>query len=143
MVGMTTRLIFDQSARIGKWVAEQVEQKSSWGDFYAMGAENNKGELVAGFLMNNHNGSNATGHWAIAKTGKYLPELIRHFFTYAFEHCKLKRLTGMTSTSLPKSLALAKHLGFEEEFVMKDGAEDGDMQLLVMRPETCRWLKRS
>jgi hypothetical protein len=41
-------------------------------------------------------------------------------------------------------IAFDKHIGFEEEFIMKDAAADGDMQVLVLTPVTAsRWLERA
>lgn len=138
-----TRLVFEQKDRIGQWVADQVEQTAPWGSFYAMGAENDHGEIVAGIVLNNYNGANATAHIAIAKPGKYLHALLREFCNYAFVQCGLKRLTGMVPLSMPKVIAFDKKLGWEEEFVMKDGAPDGDMQVLVMWADKCPWLERN
>lgn len=134
-------LVFDQSERVGEWVAERVDQRGSWGDFYAMGVEQD-GQIVAGAVLNNYNGANATCHIAIDKRTKLLVEMIRHFCNYAFNHAKLKRLTGMVPTNEPHIIAFDKHLGFEEEYVMKDGAPGADMMVLVMRPDTCRWLSK-
>lgn len=107
-----------------------------------MGAERD-GEIIAGIVLNNLNGSNATCHIAVAKTGKYLPELFRHFCEYAFRQCRLLRLTGLVPSDKPKVLAFDKHLGFEEEFLMKKAAPDGaDMHILVMWADTCRWLNK-
>lgn len=135
------QLVFDQSTRVGEWVAERVDQRGSWGDFYAMGIEQD-GQIVAGVVINNYNGANATCHIAIDKRTKKLVELFQHVCNYAFNHAKLKRLTGMVPTNEPQIIAFDKHLGFEEEFVMKDGAPGADMMVLVMRPETCRWLRK-
>jgi len=135
------QLVFDQSARVGEWVAERVDQRGSWGDFYAMGVEQD-GQIVAGVVINNYNGANATCHIAIDKRTKKLVELFQHVCNYAFNYAKLKRLTGMVPTNEPHIIAFDKHLGFEEEFVMKDGAPGADMMVLVMRPETCRWLRK-
>ena len=134
-------LIFDQKDRIGTWVAEQVEQTTSWGDFYAMGIVNGD-EVLAGIVLNNFNGANATCHIAVAKVTKLLPRLFKEFCIYAFVYCKLKRLTGMVPLNEPKIIAFDKHLGFEEEFVMKDAAPEGDMQVLVMWPDRCPWLPK-
>lgn len=135
------RLVFDESARVGQWVADRVEQTASWGSFYAMGTERD-GELVAGIVCNNFNGSNATVHIAVEKPGKDMIALFRAFCDYAFNQCKLKRITGLVPADLPKVLEFDKKLGFEHEFVMKDAAPGGaDLHVLVMRPETCRWLK--
>lgn len=133
-------LIIDQKERFGAWVAEQVEQTASWGSFYAMGIELD-GEIVAGVVVNNYNGANATCHIAVARPTRELPKLIAAVCDYAFRQCGLKRLTGMVPASKPKVLAFDKHLGFEEEFVMPCAAADGGaLVVLVMWPEKCRWI---
>lgn len=134
-------LVFDQVDRVGAWVAQQVNQLSSWGSFYALGIEQD-GEIVAGVVVNNFNGANATCHIAVLKPVKLLPKLIYHACDYAFNHCRLKRLTGMVPTNEPKVIEFDKHIGFEEEFVMKDGAPGADMMVLVMRHDNCRWLRK-
>ena len=93
-------------------------------------------------VINNYNGSNATCHIAVAQQTKLLISLFHHVCDYAFNHCKLKRLTGMVPMNEPAVIEFDKHLGFEEEFVMKDGAVDSDMQVLVMWPDKCRWLHK-
>lgn len=136
------RFVFNDKERVGAWVAEQTEQAVSWGSFYAMGVEDAQGVIIAGVVINNFNGSNATCHIAVAKPGKYLPGLFKHFCRYAFVQCGLNRLTGLVPSDMPKVIAFDKHLGFEEEFVMKQGAPGGaDMHVLVMWPEKCRWLE--
>jgi hypothetical protein len=134
-------LVFDQKERIGAWVAERVGQVADWGSFYALGVMEGD-EVLAGVVINNYNGSNATCHIAIARQTKQIVPLFEHVCNYAFNHCQLKRLTGMVPTNEPHIIEFDKHLGFEEEFVMKDGAPGADMQILVMRPDTCRWLRK-
>jgi RimJ/RimL family protein N-acetyltransferase len=134
-------LVLDQQERVGAWVAKQVGQGASWGDFYAIGVAAGE-DIIAGVVINNYNGANATCHIAIAQQTKAIIPLFQAVCDYAFRHCKLKRLTGMVPTNEPDIIAFDKHLGFEEEFVMKDGAPGADMQVLVMRPETCRWLRK-
>jgi RimJ/RimL family protein N-acetyltransferase len=137
---MSAVLVFDEPQRIGAWVAAQVEQSASWGDFHAIGAVLD-GEVVAGVVFNNYNGVNCTVHIAIVRRGRFLIELFRAVCDYAFRHCGLKRMTGMVPASKPQVLAFDLHLGFEEEFVMREAAFDGgDLPVLVMRPAGCRWL---
>jgi hypothetical protein len=135
------QLVFDQPGPVSEWVAQQVGHIGSWGEYYAIGIEAD-GQIVAGVVINNYNGANATCHIAISKRTKLLVELFYHVCNYAFNYCKLKRLTGMVPSNEPHILAFDKHLGFEEEFVMKDGAPGADMHVLVMRPDTCRWLRK-
>jgi RimJ/RimL family protein N-acetyltransferase len=135
------QLVFDQPGPVSEWVAQQVGHIGSWGEYYAIGIEAD-GQIVAGVVINNYNGANATCHIAISKRTKLLVEMFYHVCNYAFNHCKLKRLTGMVPSNEPHILAFDKHLGFEEEFVMKDGALGADMHVLVMWPDTCRWLRK-
>lgn len=138
---MTTKLVFNQSDRVGAWVEEQVDQRGGWGPFYALGIEKD-GQIVAGVVINNYNGANATAHIAVTRMTKLLPKLFEHVCDYAFNYCGLKRLTGMVPTNEPHIIKFDKHLGFEEEFVMKDGAPGSDMLVMVMWPHKCRWLQR-
>lgn len=133
------RLVFDRKDQIGNWVAAQTGQVTEWGDFYAMGVMCGP-EVLAGIVFNNMNGANATCHIAVKRSGKHLIKLLQAAYDYAFNQCKLKRLTGMVPTSEPKTIAFDKHLGWEYEFTMKDAHPDGDMVVLKMTPESAkRW----
>lgn len=134
-------LVYDQADRIGAWVAQQVGQGASWGSFYALGIVDGD-DVIAGVVFNNFNRANATCHIAISKYTRLVPAMIAASFDYAFNHAKLKRLTGMVPSNEPSVLAFDKHIGFEEEFVMKDGAPGADMHVLVMWPDKCRWLRK-
>lgn len=136
------RLVFDERERVARWVAQGGDPLARYGNYYAMGAERD-GELVAGIVVDHlAAGANAYAHITITKPGKDTFALIRAFFDYAFNQCKLKRVSGMCPSTNSKALAFEKRIGFEVEFVIKDGAAGGDMLLMVIRPETCKWLKR-
>lgn len=129
--------VFNDKDRVGTFVAQEVKQTASWGGFNAIGVERD-GELIAGIVVNNFNGANATVHIALTKT---LPRDFLHVcFEYLFVQCNLKRVTGLVPSSNQKALKFDKHIGFTEEFVMKDGHPDGDMHVLVMFKDDCRWL---
>ena len=133
------RLVFDRKDLIGAWVAAQTGQDTSWGDFYAMGVMQDS-SVIAGIVFNNFNGANATCHIAVEKPGKSMIKLLQAAYDYAFNQCKLKRLTGMVPTSEPDTIAFDQHLGWEYEFTMKDAHPEGDMVILVMTPESGkRW----
>jgi RimJ/RimL family protein N-acetyltransferase len=134
-------LVYDQKERIGAWVAQQVGQGADWGSFYALGVVSGD-DVIAGVVFNNFNGANATCHIAIARYTRLVPAMVQAACKYAFNFAGLKRLTGMVPSNEPQVLAFDKHLGFEEEFVMKDGAPGADMHVLVMWPDTCRWLRK-
>lgn len=134
------RLVFDDKVRVASWVA-QGDPLARYGNYYAMGAERN-GELVAGIVIDHFNGSNAFAHVTITKPGKDTYALIRAFFDYAFNQLRLKRVTGLVPSENTRALAFDKKVGFEQEFVIKDGSAAGDMIVLVMRPDKCRWINQ-
>ena len=136
------RVVYDDKERFGRWVATQVSQEGSWGDYYAMGVEK-EGRVTAGVVINNYNMSNATVHIAIAEPNRMIIPLFKAVCDYAFNVCKLKRITGLVPTNEPDTIKFDKHLGFVEEFVMKDGAPNADMMVLVLWPKNCRWLQES
>ena len=131
-------LILDNPEAVGAWVAHKTGQLDGWGPFQAFGVEID-GQVVAGVVINNYNGANATCHIAIERRSRLLPDLFRIVCAYAFGQCGLKRLTGMVPTNEPHIIKFDKHLGFEEEFVMKHGAPGADMQILVMWADKCPW----
>lgn len=137
---MAELILYDRD-RVGLWVAKQVGQRAHWGTFNAFGVELN-GEIVAGVVVHQINGANAFCHIAIAKPCKAMYDLFFVVADYSFRQLELKRLTGLVPLSEPHVIKFDKKLGFEEEFVMKDAAPDGGMQVLVMWADNCRWLKR-
>jgi RimJ/RimL family protein N-acetyltransferase len=140
MSTQSAELVLDNKEVIGAWVAEQVGHGASWGDYYALGIRKGN-RITAGIVINNYNGANATCHIAIKEFSKKLVSLFRATADYAFNHCKLKRLTGMVPTNEPHIIAFDKKVGFEEEFILKDGAPGADMMILVLWPDKCRWLQ--
>ena len=131
-------LIFDDKERVGAWVAKEVVQEAEWGSYYAMGAEVD-GQIVSGIVFNNFNECNATAHIACSKPNKLFLELLDHAFLYAFETCKLRRLTGLVEADNSKALKLDTHIGFVKESVMQEaGSEGQDMVVLVLWPQNYR-----
>lgn len=131
------RLVFDRKDLIGAWVAAQVNQTAVWGDFYAMGTMRGS-QVTAGVVFNNFNGANATVHIAVSVPSKTMIKLFNACCDYAFNKCKLRRITGMVPTNEPDVIRFDKKLGFSEEFVMKDGAVGADMMVLVLTEEAAR-----
>jgi RimJ/RimL family protein N-acetyltransferase len=71
-------------------------------------------------------------------------ELLDHAYKYAFETCKLKRLTGLVEADNSKALKIDKHIGFLEEGIMQEaGSEGQDMVVLVLWPDNYRRGKKN
>lgn len=135
------RLVFDDRERVGRWVA-QGDPLARYGNYYAMGAERN-GELVAGIVIDHMlEGANGFAHITITKPGKDTHALISAFFDYAFNQCKLKRVTAMCPSTNSKIVAFNSKVGFVEEHRIINGVPGGDMLVLGMLPEKCKWIKQ-
>lgn len=62
-------------------------------------------------------------------------------FDYPFNKLKVAKLAGTIPSSKPGLLAFNKKLGFVEECRIKDAYPDGDMIVMTMTREQCKWLK--
>lgn len=62
-------------------------------------------------------------------------------FDYPFNQLKVDKVAGTVPSSNHKLIEFNKRLGFVEECRIKDAYTDGDLVVLTMRREDCRWLK--
>jgi RimJ/RimL family protein N-acetyltransferase len=135
------RMVVHDQARVATWVAAQIGMGTPFSGYGAIGLEDADGNMTAGFVIENFTDTNATCH--IAGVGRRW--LSRPFlfacFDYAFRQLGLKRLTGFVSAANHDALRFDRHLGFEDEFVIKDGCADGDVIMLVMWRDKCRFLR--
>lgn len=67
--------------------------------------------------------------------------LLPEVFRYPFVQCGRRLLMGTIAGDNRKSLILARHLGFEVTYRIRDAKAVGvDLVLVEMRREDCRWL---
>ena len=137
------RLVMEEHSRIAEWVARQTGcSAEAWAGYVCLGLENEAGELLAGIVLESYNGRSANVH--VAGVGRHWlnRNMLTTFLHYCFNHLQLKRLTGLTPASNAAALAFNRHVGFEVEYVMPDGAADGDLVIQVLRPENCRYIPK-
>lgn len=134
-----TRLVVDQPQRFIEFVSAQCGSVP-WAHAYGMGMVSADNDIVCGVVLEDYNGACACIH--VAGIGKYwLSRTFLHaVFDYAFNQLKLKRLTGLVAQGNDAALNFDISLGFKLEHVLKDAHPNGDIYLLVMRPEDCRYL---
>lgn len=68
--------------------------------------------------------------------------LIWAAFDYPFNVCGVNVVIAPIASTNTKSLTLVKRLGFELSTVIPDAHPDGDLVLLTMRRDQCRYLSR-
>ena len=64
---------------------------------------------------------------------------LKKAFDYPFNTLKLKVIIGTVAGSNEKSLKLNRHLGFKDVATIPDAHNDGDLVILEMRPNFCKW----
>jgi hypothetical protein len=134
------RLVINEHERVAEWVANQAGcSAKAWAGYVCLGLED-AGELVAGVVLESFTGRGVNIHVAGIGKNWLNRNMLITCFSYCFNQLKLKRLTGLTPASNTTALEFNKHLGFEVEYIMPDGAKDGDLVIQVMRPENCRFL---
>jgi RimJ/RimL family protein N-acetyltransferase len=133
-------IVYD-AERIGPWVCERAGGQWLPGRGTAIGLERD-GELVAGVLYEDYNGANVVMHVASDGTGQWLTaEYLRTCFEYPFGQLGCKHVTGIVPSNNDKALTFDRRLGFEVEAVLAGAHPDGDLIVLHMKREKCRWIR--
>lgn len=67
-------------------------------------------------------------------------DLLWAAFDYPFNKLEKKVILVTLEASNKDAVRLNRHLGFREEVVIKDAHENGDLMIMTMRKEDCKWL---
>ena len=122
---------------VGHWVAGKMNGSFSSATGTAIGLERD-GSLVAGVMYENFNMQSITAHMAI--TGRLTRSFLGAIFRYAFEKCGVHKVILPISSGNVKSNKFAKKLGFIEEARIRDAAPDGDIVILCLAKNECKYL---
>lgn len=136
------RIIYSDPDRVGKFVAKSLGLKHGFANFTALGLEDVAGELVAGVVYTEFNGSNVFMHIAAVPGRRWMTrKFLWACFDYPFRALKVRRITGWVDESNADARKFDEHLGFEAEAVLEEAARDGGAVIVYrMTPETCRFL---
>ncbi len=111
------------------------------GSGQGFGVEDEEGRLIAGVAYTDYNVASIQIHVAALPGVNWLSrELLRKVFEYPFTMLKVKKLIGLVSSANAAALRFDYSLGFELEATLKDAHPDGDLLILTMTADNCRWL---
>lgn len=94
-----------------------------------------------GLLYNNFNGRTCAMHIIVQHKRALTRKVVREAFEYPFIDCGLNAVITAVDSKNTESLDLARRVGFKEVHRVVDGGVEGDMVLLQMRHDECRWIK--
>jgi RimJ/RimL family protein N-acetyltransferase len=97
-----------------------------------------EGRILGVVGFDGFNGSSAQMH--VAGEGNWVcKDLIRATFEYAFDVAGLKVLLGFVSSDNARALRFNRHVGFIEIARIADGHPAGELVVMELRREKCRF----
>lgn len=138
-------VIFGDKHRWGKWVVDRIPgMHLDTDDFEAHGVLDSSGNQVAGVVFNHFTGHDIAMHVA-AEHGKVwaTPRVLSFLFGYPFNQLKCRRVTGFVSVANAHTLPFDLKLGFKVEGRLRDATPEGDMIVIGMTRNECRWLGKN
>lgn len=123
------------------WTAERTGGTYYAGSGAGIGWEKD-GQLLAGVLYDEFTGRSVRMH--VAGVGKrwMAREFLWTCFDYPFNQLKVNKVIGLVDSTNSDALRFDRHLGFVEEAVIKDAGKFGDLHVLTMTRDQCRFLEK-
>lgn len=135
-----TKIIYDQKDRVNRWAYSKVGRESPFTNFYAIGIERN-GRLIGGVVFDGFASETRCSLHAVGIEKNWCTKaLLKSVFDYAFNFAKCKVIINTVSSSNEKSIKFTEHIGFTKMCTIKNGAPDGDLVVLALNKEDCKWL---
>lgn len=128
---------------LGPWVWEQMEstEYTSVGKS-ALGYVDDDGSIRWAVVYDEYNpGGSIQMHTAITHPKYVTRRAISAVFEYPFYQLGVKKVLGFVNSENYKALAFDIRLGFQVEAVVNDVYDIGDLYILSMTQEQCRWLR--
>jgi RimJ/RimL family protein N-acetyltransferase len=98
------------------------------------------GEVKAVVAFDNILDKSCEMHTAAIVPNWISKDLLWACFDYPFNILKVKVILATVASSNTEALKLDRHLGFVDKAYIEDAHIDGDLVILAMRRENCRWL---
>jgi len=130
-------IVIDRQQELAEWIGRKTNGIYSPATARFIGLEFD-GKLSAVTAYTDYNGSSVQMHVAIDH--RINKEYTRFCFGYAFNQLGVKKVIGLVESNNHKALRFDKHLGFVEEYVVKDAGREGDIHILSMTREQCRFI---
>lgn len=138
------KLIFDETERVVAFMKEQLQRNPAWhDDVQAIGVEDETGQLIAGVCYENFTLCDVNIHIASRPGIKnwVTREGMVRVYQYPFILCKLRRITALLEASNHAARRMNTHMGFVVEGIKRNAYPNGDMLIMGMLKEDCRFIK--
>lgn len=137
---MTSQLVYGQEDRLLPWAEARIGAGKFRRDAYSIGLEKD-GELAAVVVFDNFSAADCNMHIASDGTGAWMSKsLLLAAFAYPFQQLGLRRVTGVVPSKNAQAIAFDEHLGFVREGYCPHAMPDGDVVILGLLRENCRFI---
>lgn len=131
-------MIVTDKDRIGPWVCERTGGLYEPSTSTAIGMEED-GVLTGGVVYDQFNGRSICMHVALEKPVSR--RFTRMAFAYPFNQLKVHKVIGLVDSTNEKALRFDRLLGFVEEARIESAGKSGDLVILTMTRQQCRWVQ--
>jgi len=124
---------------LGRWICEKTKATYIPDAEQYIGLVGENGKIKAVTAYGQFNGASVMVHVAIE--GRLTRDFIRLCYDYPFNQLGVYKLVGLVSSLNEKALKFDLHSGWVEECVIKGGVVGGDLHILTMTREQCKFIK--
>jgi len=126
---------------IGPWVFHRIQK--TWGPEgrEVIGLVKDD-EVLAGVVFEDYTGAAMAVHIAVSHENVPLRKFLIAVADYAFNQMAVDKLIGLVPSTNTPALGFDLRLGFKPEAVIKGVYPDGDLVILSLTKEDCRFLPR-
>jgi RimJ/RimL family protein N-acetyltransferase len=134
------KTVYSDPKRYVEWASGKIGIAAFRSDARAIGLERD-GLLIAVAVYDTFSPGSCAMHIASDGSGRWLnKDFLFRMFAYPFIQCGFRRVTGLIAASNTASLRFARHIGFQDEGVLREEAPDGDVIVLGMLRRECKWI---
>ena len=132
------RVVTDNQEHLRGWITGVLGmQFSPYATFIGQEVD---GEVKAVVAFDNMLDKSCEMHTAAIVPNWISKDLLWACFDYPFNILKVKVILASVASTNTEALKLDRHLGFVDKAYIEDAHIDGDLVILAMRVEDCRWL---
>ncbi len=132
------RVVTDNQAHLRAWISGVLGTK--FDEFTTCIGQEIDGDVKAVIAYTNFQEKSCCMHVASIQDGWISKDLLWAAFDYPFNKLKVKVILATVASTNEEALKLDRHLGFVDKAYIEDAHTDGDLVILAMRRENCRWL---
>jgi len=131
-------IVTDRQEELGRWLMSRLGGTYLVGRGVYIGLERN-GLICAVAGFEDYNTASIMGHLAVDGNRMDL-KWIKFCFKYVFDIAKVNKLIGMVSSDNTRAYNMNLKFGYIKEAVIKDACRNGDMILMTMTKEQCKYI---